>query len=222
MRRLVLENKGEKIVGILHEGDERCVVGAHGLQSSKESEKMKMLGERLSSEGISFFRFDFRGCGESEGDESRSTLSERVSDLLTVMRFLREEEGMRRFSLVGSSFGGCVSLVVASSQSIEALVTLATPVRFEAERIEGFNELYREDLRKYDLLKIASSVSRIHVIHGERDEVVPVEDAHILYKAAQEPKKLTIIENGDHRFSDSEDREKIVDLSVEWIKKFMK
>ncbi|MBC7110269.1 MAG: alpha/beta hydrolase, partial [Archaeoglobi archaeon] len=152
MRRLTLMNKNERIVGILHEGDERCVIGAHGLQSSKESEKMKMLGERFSSEGISFFRFDFRGCGESDGDESRSTLSERISDLLAVMRFLRENEGMRRFSLVGSSFGGCVSLVVASSQEIEALVTLATPVRFEKRRVEGFNELYREDIRKYDLL----------------------------------------------------------------------
>ncbi|MDI3502204.1 MAG: uncharacterized protein PWR13_196 [Archaeoglobi archaeon] len=221
MRRITLMNKNERIVGILHEGDDRCVIGAHGLQSSKESEKMKMLGERFSSEGISFFRFDFRGCGESEGDESRSTLSERISDLLAVMRFLRENEGMRRFSLIGSSFGGCVSIAVASFQKVESIVTLATPVRFEGRRIEGFNELYREDLRKYDLLKMASSVSKAHVIHGERDEVVPLEDAHLLYEALQHPKRLTVIENGDHRFSNPEHRRKVVELSVEWTMKFI-
>jgi len=222
MRKLTLENKGEKIVGILHEGDERCVIGAHGLQSSKESEKMKMLGEALSSEGMSFFRFDFRGCGESEGDESKSTLSERVSDLLAVMQHLKEEEGMKKFALVGSSFGGSISLVVASFHPVEALVTLATPIRFQSERIEGFNELYREDLRRYNLLRVASSVSRIHVIHGRKDEVVPVEDALLLYEASREPKKLTIMENGDHRFSKPVDREKVISLSVEWLRKFLK
>jgi len=51
------------------------VVVAHGMLSSKESDKHRMICEAAASAGTLALRFDFRGRGDSDGDPSILTVS---------------------------------------------------------------------------------------------------------------------------------------------------
>ena len=84
VEKVSFNSDGYKISGILHIPNvlsRACVIASHGLLSSKNSEKYIALGERLSQEGFSMLRFDFRGVGESEGRIEDDTVSRRIVDL---------------------------------------------------------------------------------------------------------------------------------------------
>ena len=60
------------------------VVGCHGLLSDRRSPKQTALAGACQRQGMAYFRFDHRGCGESEGRlEEHTTLEARCSDLLS-------------------------------------------------------------------------------------------------------------------------------------------
>ncbi|MFQ6078580.1 MAG: serine aminopeptidase domain-containing protein, partial [Thermodesulfobacteriota bacterium] len=92
IEKVSFSSKGQVIAGMLHLPDvERppCVIASHGLLSNKDSEKYISLGDRFSRKGIALLRFDFRGCGESEGKISESTVSDRLEDLNMAIGFVR-------------------------------------------------------------------------------------------------------------------------------------
>lgn len=60
----------QNLVGILHRPaikSHAAAILCHGMESSKESEKIVTMSRRLAERGILALRFDFAGSGESEG-----------------------------------------------------------------------------------------------------------------------------------------------------------
>jgi dipeptidyl aminopeptidase/acylaminoacyl peptidase len=226
------QNEGQKISGILHLPDvwsRACVIASHGLLSSKDSEKYIALGERLSQEGFSMLRFDFRGIGESEGRLEDDTVTRRVADLGSAVDFAKSRPGLgNRIGLVGSSLGGYVSLINASmNKEIRAVVIWATPFHLddlgkrEKEEYPLPGEAFFKDLPKHRLLPLLSRVSNCMVIHGQEDESVPVDQAWEIFHSLGAPKEIHIIEGGDHRLTDPKHRQHAMDLTVEWFKKYL-
>lgn len=85
------------------------VICCHGLTGTRVGScyRMVRLGRRLAAENTACLRFDFRGCGESDGrfeDVSQATL---VEDLLAAVAAVERLGGCdsTRIGLVGSSFG---------------------------------------------------------------------------------------------------------------------
>ncbi|KAI3756043.1 hypothetical protein L1987_55856 [Smallanthus sonchifolius] len=68
-QRIVIQNNyNEKLVGILHEtGSKEVVIVCHGYRSCKDRIPMVNLAAAFATGGISAFRFDFSGNGDSEG-----------------------------------------------------------------------------------------------------------------------------------------------------------
>jgi pimeloyl-ACP methyl ester carboxylesterase len=83
--------------------------------------------ETLADAGYAAVTFDFRGYGESEGNQDFAMLDD---DLMTVLQYVRDR-GKERVFLVGASMGGTTSLVVAAGQEVEGVVTLSAPSQFE-------------------------------------------------------------------------------------------
>jgi len=227
------QSKGQKIAGILHLPDvwsRACVIASHGLLSSKDSEKYIALGERLSREGFAMLRFDFRGIGESEGRIEDDTVSRRILDLSSAVDFVKSRPGLgNRIGLVGSSLGGYVSLIKASmDKEIRATVIWATPFHLDDLKsnkgTEGHplpEKAFFEDLPKHRLLPLLPEVPNCMVIHGEMDELVPVDQAWEIFHSLREPKEIRIIEGGDHRLTDPKHRQRAVELTVDWFKKYL-
>ena len=197
----------EGIVGIIHHaGDEHFIICSHGLYSSKESEKYLEIAEAAMERGISCVRFDFRGCGESKGDFS-SSVESRKRDLEKVINFLFKKFGNVKYALLGSSLGGMVSIRYASLGNPSSIITLATPYEVE---IEGRKESVAEDVKK---------CSHILVMHGQKDELLPIDHAIKIYENAMEPKKIIIFPT-NHSFSDRESRGMATEAAMEWAEKY--
>ncbi|HLC70559.1 MAG TPA: prolyl oligopeptidase family serine peptidase, partial [Candidatus Nanoarchaeia archaeon] len=57
------------------------------------------------------------------------------------------------------------------------------------------------------------------IIHGEKDESVPLKEAQELFQMANKPKKLVIIKDADHRFSQPLHFLKVLGVVKEFIEK---
>lgn len=224
IKKLLLHSGGQKIVGIFHLPDTKqktpCVITCHGYYSTKDSKKYVEIAKKLCSEGFAVLRFDFRGCGESEGDIEETTLSNRVSDLESALQFIRKHVS-DCIGLLGSSMGGCVAIITAVKDGgIKAVAAWSTPFHLSSLFT---NELFTHDAKKYNLTEIVKKVTApILIIHGDADELVPLYHANNLYEIANEPKMLKIIKGGDHRLINLADRKQAIKLSIEWYNKYMK
>jgi fermentation-respiration switch protein FrsA (DUF1100 family) len=231
--RVTFQSEGRKISGVLHLPDRErppCVIASHGLLSSKESEKYVALGERMSGEGIAMIRFDFRGIGESEGLEEDNTISKKLADLSSALEFTRSRPDLgNRIGLVGSSLGGFLSLINASrDRAVGAVVVWATPLHLDdlgsKEQEDDYPlppEAFFDDLTKHRLLSFLPGVSNCLVIHGEKDELVPVEQALGIFYHLGSPKEAHLIGEADHRFTQPAHRQRAIDLTVDWFKRYL-
>ncbi len=223
----------EKIAGILHlpeRNDSPCVIASHGLLSSKDSEKYIALGKRLSKEGMAMLRFDFRGIGESEGRLEDDSVSRRIDDLSAAIDWMRNYPGLgRRIGLLGSSLGGYISLFkAAADREVRAVVIWATPFHLDDLGSKNQDPEYVlpgrdffEDLPKHRLLPVLPKVSNCMIIHGERDELVPVDQAWEIFQGLNGPKEIHILEGADHRLTQPSHRQRALDLTVDWFTKFL-
>jgi dipeptidyl aminopeptidase/acylaminoacyl peptidase len=207
-----------------------CMIVSHGLFSTKDSEKYVSLGDRFSRKGIALLRFDFRGCGVSEGRISESTVSGRLEDLNMAIGFVRSHPRIGpRIGLMGSSLGGYISLIrAAGKEDIRAVVTWATPfslVGLDEKRGQGemvsLGEEFFRDIKVHDLTSALGNVVNCLVIHGDRDELVPVEQARIIYEHLNYPKKMEIIKGGDHRLTSPDHRKRAIEVTLEWFEKYL-
>ncbi len=204
------------ISAVMHyASSDKFIICCHGLYSSKDSTKYTELADLAQKEGISVIRFDFRGCGESAGSMHDSILSSRITDLQEVIRYTRKQFSSSSIALFGSSFGGLVSIITSSiDKKIASLAVLSTP--YEIKDDLGMGMKFMEDLKKYNILDTVGQTPPILIIHGRKDELVPIGHAEKLYANACHDKKILFFD-ADHSFSTS--RKESLAASLEWIKK---
>ncbi len=228
-----IKSSGMKIKGIIttprRNRKHPCIILSHGLVSSKESSKYIALSEKLVEEGIATCRFDYHGCGESEGNIEETTLTIRVANLDSIFEHAASHHliNSERIGILGSSFGGSTCIVKsAKDKRIKCISLWATPYILEKKdggRISDidFKDTIFEDFSKYNLLTEAKKLSCALVVHGEADEVVPFHEGKAIYKNIQKPKKLSIIKGADHIFSTTSHREKAFELAINWFRRYL-
>jgi uncharacterized protein len=212
-----------------------CVVACHGLSASKDSDKYLMLGDAMPAAGIALARFDFRGCGESTGIEEETTVGTRLEDAEAVIAYLEAHPRLSGdFGLLGSSMGGFVALHVAARRqrglgagSGNPVVTwnapgdlsdLATDERADDKAI-GVPFFMELAARTFETTP--AGVARHLVIHGDADEVVPIDHGVVLHSRAAEPCDIVVIPGADHRITDPGHRRLAVEASVAWFQQFI-
>ena len=241
-------DRGQTLAGIVHHPVAKpnaAVILCHGMESSKESEKLVALGRQLSERGILTLRFDFACSGESEGKFEEITYSGEVEDLRAAFDFTL---GYRpdKIGILGSSMGGTVAVLFAAEEKrVAALVTIAAPLRPEKFadwlltpeearewRKQGFviyhgrrlNVALLDDVEKtIDVPKAARKIScPALVIHGDRDDTVPVEEGHGLYAELGGPKRLCILEGAGHRLTELPHLQTAVRESIDWLTQYLR
>ncbi len=139
------------------------------------------LAKALAEDGFRVVRFDFRGVGRSAGEYDRGVGE--TDDALAVHDALREESGSEP-AVVGFSFGGGVATKVAAARNPPALVCIATPHTLRDSDLPFTHDA--PDVR-----------CPVHLVFGDRDELVSRESAEALAAAFPSP-QWHVLGGADH------------------------
>jgi len=144
----------------------------------------------LNSFGFPVLRFNFRGAGLSQGEHDQG--QGEVEDVRTALDWLDAEFHLPLI-FAGFSFGAAVGLRAACADSrVRGVIGIGVPVAPVAADSEE-PRIYALDFLR-DCLKPKLFVS------GARDQFGPRTKLEALVASLPEPKKLVIIEGGDHFF----------------------
>jgi len=101
-----------------------AVLLLHGFGSNKEAEWVKLTAALLAGWGYATLRFDFRGCGESEGERARVICLEQVQDTKNAVGYMaaRSDIAPSRIAVFGHSFGAAVAVYAGGTDNRVAAV----------------------------------------------------------------------------------------------------
>ena len=237
---------GEKLAATLHLPDgspDRGVILGHCFTCSRHTSILRSICHALAASGFTVLRFDFSGNGQSEGEFTASNYSKQIAEMKTAAALLATY-GVSWLGLAGHSMGAMVAILAApESESIRAVCGLAarSTVIKEQDLLSaaqmrvlektgrvGFVsrgrslELTREmfsDASRYDFEPAVRSLRQpFLLVHGDRDEIIPVEEAYRLQRYRPLGTKVVIIPGADHMFSGDEHRRMVTGVVVTWFK----
>jgi alpha-beta hydrolase superfamily lysophospholipase len=223
-----LSVSGRRLAGCLHIPDGCTAVPwavlCHGLFSSMASEKFCALAQMLCCSGIAALRFDFSGCGGSSGDIADTTVTRRLQELEAVVHFAENHAALGQNSAVmGSSLGGFVARLFAARRRFKALSLWATPYDLAPLRdtippddLRRLNPGFFTDAAGYRLDEYGTDTPT-QIIHGSRDESVPVSHADKLFSNNNPRNRLIIIQGADHAITDPQHRQKALEECCSWF-----
>lgn len=161
-----------------------AVVFAHPLPIEGGTMHTKVVfqgAKALTRIGCVVLRFNFRGVGRSAGawDEGRGE----KDDYRAAIDFLSGRYPDLEMWAAGFSFGSYIAMTGGAEDSrICALIGIAPPVD------------------RYDYTAVIRSTKPTFIIHGERDELIPLRAVREFYARLQEPKELVEIDRATHLF----------------------
>lgn len=109
------------------------------------------LADRLKKAGIASFRFDMRGCGDSEGVPARNDINPDIEDLLSAIDYFASKYNPPKIFLFGISRGARVSLSAIAEHSlpVDGAVLLSTPFSGSRAAAKKFADRLKEYLYKF-------------------------------------------------------------------------
>lgn len=115
------------------------VIICHGFGSDCQRPLLKAIADDVVEQGMIAIRFDFNGCGQSEGLFQNMTVPSEIIDLKHVIDWARQQPWTENISLVGHSQGGVVVSMTAGELGAgqikcEALLAAAAVLRDDAIR----------------------------------------------------------------------------------------
>lgn len=115
------------------------VIICHGFGSDCNRPLLRAIASDVVEQGMIAIRFDFNGCGKSDGEFQNMTVLNEIDDLKHVIDWARHQSWTENISLVGHSQGGVVVSMTAGELGdkeikCEALLAAAAVLRDDAIR----------------------------------------------------------------------------------------
>jgi fermentation-respiration switch protein FrsA (DUF1100 family) len=165
----------------------------------------------LPDYGFDVFMFDYRGYGASEGDPERAGTIEDTHAAIDYAKKLPMVRKPDPVALYGFSLGAGIALVVASERiDVAGVVNQSgfTTYREIGREVVGqrWTTWWLQPIvpvfvsKGFDPIDYVDKISPrpLFLLHGDEDELVPLEMAERLYAKAKEPKKLWVMKGVSH------------------------
>ena len=212
------------------------IIFLHGFMSDLEGEKPLNFQKFCKKKKLGFLAIEYSGHGKSSGKFTRGNITQWTDEVkLTIKKIVKKNN----FILVGSSMGAWLSInqfkffksqikgflgIGAAPEFLDRLMWKKFTKKMKNETIKkGIYNLKHGDYEypiTYQLIKdgrknqvfnkrIKSKIL-LTMMHGSKDEVVPVNySKKILRLFTNAKKKIIIIKNGDHSLSSKKNLKKI-------------
>lgn len=228
------------------------VICCHGLTGTRvgSAYRFVQIARRLEELGIATLRFDFRGCGESDGRFEDVTIPSLCEDLRAVLNAAYEMAGgnFLKIGLIGSSFGAYTASLVAPTISGLRCLAFIAPVSdpkalaardmpseaWEYLKKKGWVDHHGLPLGKgffdtmghEDVPGMLAAVGRpVLIFHGTGDRQVPIEQGRAYEAAlitANVHVKFAAVDANDHGLRQVVTCRRIVDDTTAWFGEFMR
>lgn len=248
--------EGEKLFGIFTFPKKRkkfpAIILVHGFSKTKSERKFVELARELAKNGIASLRFDFSGCGDSEGKFEKMTITKEVEELTAAyLRLIKEKRvDKKRIGIFAHSLGTVISSLFYSwsylfwdkPHAIKCLIFAAPALNqkklikrwYNKDQIKQWRKQKYLDTAKFRIgigyLKDAINFTKILtlieiptlILHGKKDEDIPLEMAKKSFKKLEtKEKKMIIIADADHSFEKYSSRQKLINYSINFLKKYL-
>ena len=227
--------------------DNLYIVFLHGFMSSIEGAKPQAILKLAKKNKLGFLALEYSGHGKSSGKFTKGNITQWSKEVETVIKKIVKKN---KFILVGSSMGAWLSLnqfkyfkdqikgflgIGSAPEFLQNLMWKKFSKKMKNETIKkGIYNLKHGNYEypiTYQLIKdgrknkvFSKKIrSKIHVtmIHGSKDEAVPIiYSRKILRLFSKSKKRLTIVKNGDHSLSSAKNLKillKELDLLIKFI-----
>jgi pimeloyl-ACP methyl ester carboxylesterase len=201
---------------------------------------------KFAKSGYIVVRFDYAGCGESEGEYGEGGLDSLISQTRTVLDYALESDyvDLSRVTLLGHSLGGAVALLTAArDRRIKSLIlwsAVAHPFN-DIVRIVGrstyddsvrngsadhmgyaLKPVFFESLASHQPFAEAGHFSGdVFLVHGTSDDVIPPDYASLYQKLFWARPggicDLKLIFQADHTFSSGEHQRELYEATLDWL-----
>ncbi len=136
---ITFENNGQKLTGLAHipsQSKPPVIVMCHGWTGNMHSHGLFVrCAQSLCEEGFLVFRFDYRGSEHSEGDFSKITVKEEVSDFRMALKTVSKLDcDISRLGVLGYSLGGLVA--IKGAKTLANALVLWAPVSNPVEEFK--------------------------------------------------------------------------------------
>ncbi|GAO40049.1 putative hydrolase [Sphingomonas changbaiensis NBRC 104936] len=221
----------------LREGRGPTFVFLPGYASDMAGTKAVALDAWAEAEGRAMLRFDYSGCGESEGRFEDGTLAVWRDDALALIDGVTEGP----LVLVGSSMGGWITLLVAEARPhrIAAFIGIAAAPDFtdwgfsQDEKMALLAEGRLERPSDYGPPLVTTRVfwqsgeglrmlhrevaidCPVRLLHGQRDPDVPWHHStHLAGQLRSADVQTILVKDGDHRLSRPQDLDLLIRVAA--------
>ena len=229
--RYIKLSRSKKIRYLKHvEKNGDYIVFLHGFMSDLEGKKPKAFLNFAKKNKLSFLALDYSGNGKSSGKFTNGNISKWSKETYILIKKIVKKN---KIILIGSSMGAWISLnqfkyfgkqikgflgIGSAPEFLEHLMWKKFTKKMKSETIRDgiYNlkhgnyiypityQLIKDGRQNKVLDKKIKSQIRVTMVHGQKDEAVPVNFSKKLLKIFKNAKKkLVIVKNGDHSLSSS-------------------
>ncbi len=169
----------------------------HG--NAQEVYSWSLVREEMEPLGTRMLLIDYHGYGKSAGTPSEEAL---YLDGEAALKWL-ERRGVKKDEIIlfGKSLGGAVACYLADGRRFRAVVleSTFTSLASVARKLFPFLPAGTPLGEEYPSIeRIGRTRSPVLVIHGDADELIPLEEGIRLYEAAPYPKELFVVKGAGH------------------------
>ncbi|WP_435151092.1 alpha/beta hydrolase [Candidatus Pelagibacter bacterium nBUS_44] len=214
------------------------IVFLHGFMSDLEGKKPNTFLKFAKKNKLSFLALEYSGHGKSSGKFINGNITKWSNETsILIKKFVKNND----FIIVGSSMGAWLALkqfqefksqikgflgIGSAPEFLENLMWKKFSKKMKSETIKNgilhlkhgnyeypiTLQLIKDGRKNKVLNKKISSKINVTMVHGQKDEVVPVPYSRKVLKIFQKAKKkLVIVQDGDHSLS-----------SQKWLKMIIK
>ena len=204
------------------------IVFLHGFMSDIEGKKPQTFLQFAKKNKLGFLALEYSGHGKSSGEFTKGNISSWTRDTRLIIKKIVKKNN---FILIGSSMGSWIGLnqfkyyknqikgfvgIGSAPEFLTRLMWNKFPQKIKSElttkgitiiKSENYeypitNQLIRDGRKNRILNKKINSKIRVTMIHGKKDEVVPIYFSRLVLSIFKNAKrKLKIVRNGDHSLS---------------------
>ena len=231
------KNKRIRFICNIHK-DSPFIVFLHGFMSDLEGKKPNAFLKFAKKNKLSFLALEYSGHGKSSGKFINGNITKWSNETsVLIKKFVKKKD----FTIVGSSMGAWLALkqfqefknqikgflgIGSAPEFLENLMWKKFTKKMKSETFQkGIIQLKHgnyeypitlqliKDGRKNKVLnKRINTKINVTMVHGQKDEVVPVSYSRKVLKIFQKAKKkIVIVKDGDHSLS-----------SQKWLKMIIK